>query len=144
MVYLKKIMSNIFFLKYFTINYVLYYSLYIILMKNYFDKMNSKIKSFLSTIHDIYRHIKWTWLSKWTWIRKQLVLTYISPDGKYIIITKQKVKILWFCVWNILLTETYLRVYLQVCMWLEVSQGTVWSDISQWQSSINHHPHLHS
>ena len=63
MVYLKKIMSNIFFLKYFTINYVLY-SLYIILMKNYFDKMNSKIKSFLSTIHDIYRHIKWTWLSK--------------------------------------------------------------------------------
>ena len=144
MVYLKKIMSNIFFLKYFTINYVLYYSLYIILMKNYFDKMNSKIKSFLSTIHDIYRHIKWTWLSKWTWIRKQLVLTYISPDGKYIIITKQKVKILWFCVWNILLTETYLRVYLQVCMWLEVSQRTVWSDIYQWQSSINHHPHLHS
>ena len=144
MVYLKKIMSNIFFLKYFTINYVLYYSLYIILMKNYFDKMNSKIKSFLSTIHDIYRHIKWTWLSKWTLIRKQLVLTYISPDGKYIIITKQKVKILWFCVWNILLTETYLRVYLQVCMWLEVSQRTVWSDIYQWQSSINHHPHLHS
>ena len=143
MVYLKKIMSNIFFLKYFTINYILY-SLYIILMKNYFDKMNSKIKSFLSTIHDIYRHIKWTWLSKWTWIRKQLVLTYISPDGKYIIITKQKVKILWFCVWNILLTETYLRVYLQVCMWLQVSQGTVWSDIYQWQSSINHHPHLHS
>ena len=143
MVYLKKIMSNIFFLKYFTINYVLY-SLFIILMKNYFDKMNSKIKSFLSTIHDIYRHIKWTWLSKWTWIRKQLVLTYISPDGKYIIITKQKVKILWFCVWNILLTETCLRVYLQVCMWLEVSQGTVWSDIYQWQSSINHHPHLHS
>ena len=45
MVYLRKLMSNIFFLKYFTVNYVLKSLYSVIFNKKYSDELNSVIKS---------------------------------------------------------------------------------------------------
>ena len=45
MVYLRKLMSNIFFLKYFTVNYVLKSLYSVIFNEKYSDELNSVIKS---------------------------------------------------------------------------------------------------
>ena len=108
------------FLKYFTITFKIFCIQSS--MRNHFDEMNSVIKS-MSTIHHIYIMLCGPRLLKWTGRTEQPILTYIFLSGKYITITKQKMKILCMC--DQLHMYTFLRMYLWVHMRSYASQGAV-------------------